>query len=110
MNSPQQSEFVIVVDGLGSRPDWRDVKDHFRPLGANGHVVIRPNGQALVPFDTEDALLSALKQAEGTTIRGAAITVSRLPREGGASSSDAPIHGSPNARDSRDAPESPSAN
>lgn len=107
--SPQQSEFALVVDGLGARPDWRDVKDHFRPMGANGHVAIRPNGQAIVPFDSEEALLSALKQAEGTSIRGTAITVTRQvrePREPRDAPSSSDHHGSPAARD---APESPTA-
>lgn len=108
--SPQQSEFALIVEGLGARPDWRDVKDHFRPMGANGHVAIRSNGQAIVPFDTEEALLSALKQAEGTSIRGSPITVTRQtrePRESRDAPSSSDPHGSPAARD---APDSPAAN
>ena len=72
-------------------------------MGANGHVAIR-GSQAIVPFDTEEALLAALKTAEGTSIRGTPITVSRQTR-GAPSSSDA--HGSPPPRD---APESPAGN
>lgn len=64
------------------------------------------NGQGIVQFENEEALLSALKAADGTSIRGHVITVSRLPSSSAAapSSSDAGLQRSPSPARQADSP------
>jgi RNA recognition motif-containing protein len=79
--------------------DWKEIKDHFRPMGSVCYVTFK-NGQGVVQFENEEGLLNALKTADGSSIRGSVITVTRLPSSnaGAASSSDAGLQRSPSPR------------
>lgn len=74
------------MDGLPRGTDWRDLKDHFRSAGNVCYANIDSNGQGIVQFETEEALLVALKSFDGSQFRGSTIIVTRGGSGGGRSS------------------------
>lgn len=89
-SAPHSSEFGLLVDGLPPGTDWKELKDHFRPMGNVCYVTFsktKPD-QGVVQFENEESLLNALKSADGSNFRGVTISVSRMTPA--ASSSDEP--------------------
>jgi len=78
---PRNSDFGILVEGLPSDCSWQDLKDTFRNVGEVCFADVRRdrdgNDYGIVEFKYAEDMRKAVKELDGSRLRGKTITVTQ---------------------------------
>lgn len=74
---PYNTKYRVMVEGLSTRTNWRDLKDYFRRIGevtfADAHR--HKEGEGIVDFKTRDEMEEAVRKMDDTDLDGRRVRV-----------------------------------